>query len=102
MAARVYELPIPYEALAEFCRENHISSLAVFGSAARGELTPESDIDLLVEFDSKAEISLFTLVELQARLSEMLGRPVDLGMPVTLKAPIREQVLQSAITIYAN
>lgn len=80
--------------------QNHFNEFAVkalflFGSVARDEATPESDIDVLVEFDRP--VGLFTLLKLQSFLEELLGRPVDLGTPTSLRSHIRETVLQEAI-----
>ena len=62
-----------------------VKSLALFGSVARGEARPDSDVDLLVEFDRP--VGLFGLVALQQRLEQLLGCPVDIGTPDSLKEP---------------
>ncbi len=68
-----------------------VKSLALFGSVARGEARTESDVDLLVEFNRP--VGLFGLIALQERLEELLGCPVDLGTPDSLKSSIRSRVL---------
>jgi predicted nucleotidyltransferase len=74
-----------------------VSSLALFGSVARGEATPESDIDLLVEFDRP--VGLFELFALQDSLEALFGRPVDVGTARGLKERIRPKVLAEAVRV---
>lgn len=80
-------------ALVEACRKYRVKELAVFGSAARGELQPGSDIDLLVEFLPEAGIGLFELWELSDELERVLGRRVDLVPKGALKKAIRSAIL---------
>ncbi len=72
-----------------------VEALALFGSVARGEETPESDIDLLVTLTRPA--GYFKLVRVQDRLSEILGRQVDLVPRKALRAELEEHVLAEAI-----
>jgi predicted nucleotidyltransferase len=74
-----------------------VAHLRLFGSAARGEATTHSDIDLLADFTPNARISLLTISCLQIRLAELLGAEVDLSSPDWLKEPIREQALREAV-----
>ena len=69
-----------------------VKSLALFGSVARDEARPGSDVDLLVEFDR--QVGLFGLIALQQRLEELLGCPVDVGTPDSLKDRIRPHVME--------
>ena len=71
-----------------------VKSIALFGSVARGEAGPESDIDILVEFSRP--IGLLAFVGLKHRLAELLGRPVDLVTPEALKSPLRDGILNEA------
>ena len=71
-------IKIPKEQIAEFCRRNHIRRLAVFGSALRADFHPDSDIDILVEFEPEHIPGLITLSGMEIELSEILGRKVDL------------------------
>jgi predicted nucleotidyltransferase len=75
-----------------------VKALFLFGSVARGEATPESDVDLLVEFDRP--VGLFTLLGLQSYLEELLGCSVDLGTPNSLRPHLRETVLKEAIRAF--
>ncbi len=75
-----------------------VKALFLFGSVARDEATPESDVDLLVEFDRP--VGLFTLLGLQSYLEELLGCSVDLGTPNSLRPHLRETVLKEAIRAF--
>lgn len=72
-----------------------VASLSLFGSTVRDEAGPDSDVDLLVEFNHP--IGLFHFAEVTLRLEEMLGRTVDLVMPTALKPRVRERVLREAV-----
>jgi uncharacterized protein len=92
------------ELVLQILRENQaeinsfgVKSLALFGSVARGEAHPDSDVDLLVEFDRP--VGLFGLIALQQRLEELLGCSVDLGTPDSLKSRIRVQVMQECVYV---
>lgn len=74
--------------------EKRIRRLRVFGSFARGEETPESDIDLLVEFEHTP--GLFEFARLRRELSETLGRRVDLVTPDALHPLLRDAILREA------
>ncbi|MBM4284401.1 MAG: nucleotidyltransferase family protein [Deltaproteobacteria bacterium] len=71
-----------------------VKSLKIFGSAARGEAGPDSDIDLLVEFSRP--VGLFAFLRLRRRLAELLGRRVDLVTPQALKPQLRRRILDEA------
>ena len=81
----------------EMERQFGVKSLLLFGSVARDEATPASDVDLLVEFDRPA--GLFTLFSLQDELEALLGCPVDLGTPDSLKPRLRSRVLAEAVYV---
>lgn len=74
-----------------------VKSLAVFGSFARDEAREDSDVDMLVEFDSPPTFNAY--MDLKFYLEDLLGRPVDLGTPDTLKPRIRAHILQEAIRV---
>jgi len=71
MMAPTIDILIPVEELELFCRRNDIDYLALFGSASRGELRPDSDVDLLVEFAPEARIGFMALARMQRELSEV-------------------------------
>ena len=81
---------IDERALQEICRRNHVSKLSVFGSFARGEDRPDSDIDFLVEFFEPK--GLFDLIELEDQLSNQLGRKVDLLTEQSVSPYIRDSI----------
>jgi len=87
--------------LADLCRRYQVRELAVFGSAARGEMRPDSDVDLLVEFLPEAEIGLLEHAGLMLDLSELLGRRVDLVSKRGLKEMIRDSIIREARPVYA-
>jgi len=87
--------------LADLCRQYHVKELSVFGSAARGEMRPDSDIDLLVEFIPEAKVDLFAYSGLMLDLSKLIGRKVDLVSKKGLKPLIRASVLNEARLLYA-
>ena len=94
-------IPIPEKELAKFCRRNHIRRLALFGSVLREDFQPDSDVDVLVDFEPGANIGMFALIEIQDELSDLIGRPVDLILRDGLKRVIRDSVLASSQEIYA-
>jgi len=87
--------------LADLCRQYQVRELSVFGSAARGEMRPDSDVDLLVEFLPDAEIDLVDHAGLMLDLSHLLGSKVDLVSKKGLKPLIRASVLEQARLLYA-
>ena len=88
-------------AIAEFCRRHRIRHLGLFGSVLRDDFRPDSDVDMLVEFEAEVQIGLFALVDIQDELAVLLGRPVDLVLREGLKPAIRASVLASEQVIYS-
>lgn len=88
--------------LTQYCRGHHIRRLSLFGSQARGNAGPESDIDLLVEFDENMAPGLIGLAAMEAELSGLLGgRKVDLRTPGELSRHFRDEVARNAQVQYA-
>ena len=81
--------------LAAICRRYHVRRLAVFGSALREDFNPDSDVDMLVEFESGMTPG-FGFIRLEEELSELVGRPVDLVTFKALNRHLREDVLRQA------
>ncbi len=77
-----------------------ITRLSIFGSVARGDASPESDVDLMAEFDPRRQFSLLDMVRLENRLADILGVPVDLAPARALKDRIREQVTREAVLAF--
>ena len=83
----------------KFCRKHHIRRLAFFGSVIREDFSPESDIDVLVEFEPGHTPGLFFFA-IQDELSKILGRQVDLNTPNFLSSYFRQEVLDEAEVQY--
>lgn len=95
-------LNVPKRKLQAICRRHRVRRLGVFGSAARGDATGSSNVDLLVEFDKGAPTSLFDMVRLQEELSRLFGRKVDLATPAILENPYRRRaILKDLRELYA-
>jgi len=91
---------IPQDRIADFCRRNQIRRLALFGSVLRDDFGPDSDVDVLVEFESGARVGLLRLAGMEIELSEILGRKADLNTPGFLSKYFRDRVLAEAEVQY--
>jgi predicted nucleotidyltransferase len=89
----------PREEIVEFCRRNRIRRLALFGSVLRDDFGPESDIDVLVEFEPGQRLG-FAFFTLQEELSQILGRTVDLNTKQDLSRYFGDEVARTAELIY--
>jgi hypothetical protein len=90
---------IPRQRIADFCRANGIRRLALFGSVLRDDFRPDSDVDVLVEFQPRVRVGL-SFIRMQDELSAILGRKVDLHTPANLSKYFRDEVLREAETLY--
>jgi predicted nucleotidyltransferase len=95
------EVSVGNKQLAEICMRYGVRELSLFGSAVRGEMGPDSDIDLLVVFSKSSRIGLIEFARLQHELTELFGRPVDLVPKDGLKPALKSEVLSQARTLYA-
>ena len=95
-------IEIPKDAVAEFCRRHHIRKLALFGSVLRDDFGPESDVDVLIEFDPEHVPGLFGIAAMEIELSSMVGRKVDLRTPRGLSKYFRDEVTAAAEVQYAT
>jgi uncharacterized protein len=93
-------LSIDSEELARLCEQYGVIELAVFGSTVRRENRPDSDVDLLYTLAADSDLG-WTIEELNGRLAEALGRPVDLVSKRYLHKMLREQILSEAVVVYA-
>ncbi len=93
---------VPEAGIADFCSRHHIRWLALFGSVLRDDFRPESDVDVLVEFEPDQRYTYFTLAQIEDDLSSLLGRKADLHMPKTLHPFLRDKVLGQAKTLYVG
>ena len=97
------QLDLDKEKIASFCRQRHIQRLAIFGSALRPDFRPDSDIDLLVEFEPDHVPGLLGMARMERELSVLLGgRKVDLRTPEDLSRYFRQEVLEEAVVQYAQ
>lgn len=94
------DLSIDRDAVSALCRRHRIKRLALFGSVIRNDFRPDSDVDILVEFESGQTPGL-DFIAIERELSELLGRRVDLVTPKSLIPRIRDQVLASAEPLYS-
>jgi predicted nucleotidyltransferase len=89
-----------------FCEKRHIRRLEVFGSVARGQAKPNSDVDLLVTFDESVRVSTGELLEMAGEAEELIGRPVDFVLRPSLEQSpnrfAREHILATAVCLYGN
>jgi predicted nucleotidyltransferase len=92
-------IEIPRDRVAEFCRRNHIHRLALFGSILRDDFRPDSDIDVLVEFEP-GHVPGLRFFALENELSELIGRKVDLNTPAFLSGYFRDRTLAEAEVEY--
>lgn len=93
------KLEVDSERIADFCRRNHITRLSFFGSVLREDFGPDSDVDVLVEFE-KEHVPGLTFFSMEAELSQLIGRKVDLNTPQFLSRYFREEVLAEAEVQY--
>lgn len=85
----------------EFCRRHHVRRLAFFGSVLRDDFRPDSDVDVLLEFEPGHVPGLLKLMTLQLEFSELLGREADFRTPRDLGINIRDRVIAEAEVLYA-
>jgi predicted nucleotidyltransferase len=94
------DVSIDRDAVSAFCRRHHIARLALFGSVLREDFGPDSDVDVLVEFQA-GHIPGFNFISIEREFSRLLhGRRVDMVTPTFLNRRIRDQVLSSAEPLY--
>lgn len=101
LMSRTLPITIPKEKLAEFCQQNYIRKLSLFGSVLRDDFTSESDVDFLVEFLPDVRVTYCDLVRMERELSGILnGKKVDLRTPAELSRYFRQEVLDTALVQY--
>ncbi len=94
-------IDIPRKKITEFCRKHNIRRLALFGSVLGDDFTPDSDVDVLVEFEPGTRVGL-KFFALQEELSQILGRKVDLNTPGFISKYFRDRVMEEAEDQYAS
>jgi predicted nucleotidyltransferase len=88
--------------IAAFCRKHRIRHLALFGSVLHGDFRPDSDVDVLVEFEPDSIPGLLGMARMERELSDILGRKADLRTPEDLSRYFRQAVLEEAKVQYAH
>jgi predicted nucleotidyltransferase len=99
MSARIH---IDREQIAAFCRKHHIRKLSLFGSVLRDDFRPDSDVDVLVEFEPAHIPGYLRLAAMEGELTELLGREVDLRTAPELSRYFRDEVVAAAETQYVE
>ena len=94
------KIAIDRQQVTDFCRRHHIRKLALFGSVLRDDFRPNSDVDVLVEFESGTSVGFLRLAAMELELSRMLHRRVDLKTPLELSRHFRNEVLRTAEVQY--
>ena len=90
----------PREAVSGFCRKHHIRRLALFGSVLRDDFRPDSDVDVLVEFEPSHVPGFIRMAAMENELSALFERKVDLLTPGSISHYFREKVLREALTLH--
>jgi uncharacterized protein len=93
------KIEVPREKIADFCQRYHIRKLAFFGSVLREDFTPESDVDVLVEFEP-GHVPGLAFFAMQDELSNILGYKVDLNTKGFLSKYFRDEVLRESRVEY--
>lgn len=94
------QIDIPQKRIADLCNRYHISKLALFGSVLRDDFHPDSDLDVLVEFEPGHGGGFINFMTIQMELSELFGRQVDLNTAEDLSRYFRQKILDTAVVIY--
>ena len=88
--------------IADFCRRHHIRTLSLFGSVLRDDFGPDSDVDVLIEFEPGHTVGLLRMAGLELELSAMLDRKVDLRTPAELSRYFRDEVIRTSEVQFAQ
>jgi uncharacterized protein len=96
------KIEVPKEEIVAFCRRHRIRKLAFFGSVLRDDFMPESDVDVLVEFEPGVRVGLITLAGMEIELSQALRRKVEMHTVKGLNPLFRDSVLNQAQVQYEH
>jgi hypothetical protein len=94
------KIAVDHAEIAGFCRSHHIRKLAMFGSVLREDFRPDSDVDVLVEFQPGHPVGLIRLAGIERELSALLGRKADIRTPADLSRYFRDEVVAKAEAVY--
>ena len=95
-------LPIPRDEIAAFCRKHGIRKFSLFGSVLRDDFGPDSDVDVLAEFEPGVRFSLFDLVDMEDELSKIVGRNAEIVEFQALRSWMQEEVSGSMELFYES
>jgi hypothetical protein len=96
-------IQLPQEAISNFCAKYHVRKLSIFGSALTKDFGPNSDVDVLVEFEPEQAPGFLGIARMERELSELFGgRKVDLRTPEDLSEYFRDRVVNNALVQYSN
>lgn len=102
----IKNIELPIDKITAFCQHWQITELALFGSVLSDNFRPDSDVDVLVSFSSKAHHTLFDLVHMEDELADIFQRDVDLvsrrGLETSQNYLRRKEILSSAHVVYAT
>lgn len=96
------QIRIPKREIEEYCKSRRIRRLSFFGSFLRKDFRPDSDLDILVEFEPGEKVGFLKLAGMERELSEIVNHKVDLRTPAELSRYFRQEVLDSAEVQYAE
>jgi predicted nucleotidyltransferase len=96
------KIDIPMKKIRDFCVNNHIQALALFGSVLTKRFRKSSDVDILVQFETEHVPGLIRLSELELELGEIFGRHIDLRTPKDLSRYFRDEVITGAYRLYGK
>ena len=99
--AATARIDLPLDEIRDICLRHHVRELSIFGSALRDDFRPDSDVDLLVEFEPDARIGFMELGRMEQDLEAALHRKIDLVPKAGLRSFLRDEVLSTAMVLYA-
>jgi predicted nucleotidyltransferase len=106
MAMKLNNIELPIEKIKDFCDRWQVNEFSLFGSVLRADFRPDSDIDVMIQFDPQAHPTFFTLEQMEAELQTMFERKVDLitrqGVETSRNYLRRHEILSSAKVIYGT
>ena len=97
----VLPIEVNKDKIAAFCQKHHLTKLAFFGSVLTEEFGPDSDVDVLFEYDQNYPLTLFEVARMERELGDLLGRRVDMRTPEDLSRYFRDEVVRNAVVQYA-
>ncbi|MBN1515724.1 nucleotidyltransferase family protein [Candidatus Sumerlaeota bacterium] len=97
---QIQNLDIPEQQIEEYCRQKRIRKMMLFGSVVRNDFRPESDVDVLVEFEPEARVGLIRFAGMELELTDLLKRKVDLNTIDFIHPEYRDEILREARLIY--